>query len=332
MSPAKKRKISETILEILKNKSTKAMEFTRKTLLEKEEIRGRLREALEYYVLDWKDYTHPGLFSLACEAVHGDPDKTVGAQAVTAMIAAALDIHDDIIDGSKVKHGKSTVFGRYGQDTSLILGDVFLVSGLTLLGEMSTRLPEREARETLNSYRKSLLELGSAHALELGLKRKTGIVPEQYMRILEMKAASGEADMRLGAIFGGGTDIEVNALTKYGRIIGILAILREEFIDLFEAEELSHRLHNECLPIPLLYSLQDEESKSGFQKLVKKKRLAETDVSELLETVFKAKPVKRLKRSMENMAQEAFNLTSAVPNSEVKTILRALPASLLEDL
>jgi len=308
------------------------MEFAQKALLKKKEIRGVLRDALEYYVSDWKDYTHPGLFSLACEAVGGDLDKTVEVQAVTAMIAAALDIHDDIIDGSKTKHGRPTVFGKYGQDVSLILGDVFYVYGFTLLDETSTKLSKREIAEISRTYRRALFELGSAHALERRLKGKMSIAPDEYMQILEVKAASVEADMRLGAIVGKGTDVEVDALTKYGRIIGTLAVLREEFIDLFEVEELSHRIHKECLPIPLLYSLQNRESKTKLQNLLTKPHLAKIDVDELLDTVFKAKGVKALKRSMKNLVRESLSLLSEVSDTKAKKVLLNLPVFLLEDL
>ncbi len=51
---------------------------------------------------------------------------------------------------------------------------------------------------------------------------------------MRMKAASVEADMRIDAIVGGGNEKEIEALTKYGRILGMLATLREEFIDVFD--------------------------------------------------------------------------------------------------
>ena len=51
-----------------------------------------------------------------------------------AMIAAAFDIHDDIMDNSKRKHDHMTVFGKFGSEISILLGDAFLIKGLTLLG------------------------------------------------------------------------------------------------------------------------------------------------------------------------------------------------------
>jgi len=41
------------------------------------------------------------------------------------------------------------------------------------------------------------------------------------MDFVRKKAASIEADMSIGAIFGGGTENEIKALGQYGRILGI---------------------------------------------------------------------------------------------------------------
>ncbi len=332
MEPAKQTKESQAILEILKNKSRKGLEFAARKMLEKDTTDGALREALHYYVSGWEDPTHPGLLSLACEATGRDSGMKVEFQGAIAMIAAALDIHDDIIDRSKTKHGTLTVFGKYGHDTSLILGDVFFVSGLTLLGEASATLPERKARDILSTCRKSLLELGTAHILESDLKRKMDAAPEEYMRILEMKAASIEADMRIGAMAAGGRNVDIEALTKYGRIIGILGILREEFIDLFEVGELSHRIREECLPIPLLYLLQDKESKARLQGLITKQRLRQDDVNDLVDVVLEAESVKRLRKKMNALVQESTSLLSTLRDSEAKVTLRNLSTSMLEDL
>jgi geranylgeranyl pyrophosphate synthase len=332
MSSSKRKKRSEILLEILKKRSNNGLEFAKKAILTEKIECKKLRAALEYYTSNWENFTHPGLFSIACEVVGGNPDKAVEVQAVIAMIAAALDIHDDIIDKSNIKHGKPTVFGKFGQDMALILGDGFFVSGFTLLGKSIAKLPEEKIREILATLRRSLLELGSAHALELDLKGRMNIAPEEYMKILEMKAASVEADMRIGAIVGEGTNSEIEILTKYGRILGILATLREEFIDVFDIEELSQRMKNECLPIPVLYSMQDEEKNERLQKLLAKKKITSKDVDELLDIVLKTRNVRRLKKMMKDLVEENVYLISEIKFSEIKMTLNDLLTSTLEDL
>jgi geranylgeranyl pyrophosphate synthase len=332
MNSEEHRKKSEIVLEMLVRRAEKALEFARKTVLADDDVSGELHEILEYYTSSWENFTHPGLFSIACEAVGGNPAAQVEIQAGIVMISAALDVHDDIIDRSKAKHGKPTVFGKYGQTSTLILGDVFFVSGFTLLGKTLARLPDEKMKEIFAVLRRTLFELGRAHALESHLKAGMQVTPERCMRILQMKAASVESDMRIGAIIGGGTKSEIEALTRYGRIAGVLATLREEFIDIFEIEELCHRIRSEYLPVPVLYAIQDEESKGTVEKLISKRKMTSADVDELVDTVLEAKSVGRLKKKMGELVAESFCLASKVKNQKSRNYLRNITSSTLEDL
>ena len=68
----------------------KGLEFA-KLAMGKEKIDyPKLREALELYLVNWNDFTHAGLFSLACESVGGDPDASISIQASIAMMAQRL--------------------------------------------------------------------------------------------------------------------------------------------------------------------------------------------------------------------------------------------------
>ena len=331
MSSTKRKKTSEVLLEVLKERSKKGLEFARRTILAEKIECEEISEALEYYTSNWKNFTHPGLFSIACEAVGGDPDKAVKVQAAIAMIAAALDVHDDIIDKSDIKYGRPTVFGKFGHDMALLLGNAFFVSGFTLLSKSTAKLHKEKMREILETLKRSLFEIGSAHALELNLRGKMDIAPEEYMQILKMKAASVEANMRIGAIVGGGTNNEIEVLTKYGRILGILATLREDFIDIFEIQELRQRMQNECLPIPILYALQNEKSRR-IQKILLKKRMMDEDVDKLLDIVFETKEVKRLKRKMKILIRNALRLISKTKNQHIKLLLSRFVTAALEDV
>lgn len=332
MSPRKHKKASEMLLENLKKRSKKGLEFARRTILTEKIECEKIREALEYYTSNWEIFTHLGLFSIACEAVGGNPDKAVEIQAVIAMIVAALDVHDDVIDKSDTKHGRPTVFGKFGQDMALLLGNAFLVSGFTLLNRSTAKFPTEKRGEIFQTLKKSLFELGVAHALELNLKERIDVVAEEYMQILNMKATSVEADMRIGAIIGGGTNSEVQVLTRYGRILGILATLREEFIDIFEIEELSQRIQHEYVPIPVLFAMHDKDSEKRIRKLLARKHVTNKDVDELLDIVFEAKSVRELKKMMNYLIDESTHLIRRVKNAKVRKTLEKLAVSALEDL
>ncbi|MDH5483510.1 MAG: polyprenyl synthetase family protein [Candidatus Bathyarchaeota archaeon] len=331
MNLKKLEKQSQIIVAELQKRSKKALEFAKKRILTEKMESAKLHDALEYYVSGWNEFTHPGLFSLACEAVGGDPDAAVQVQAAMTLMAAAFDIHDDIIDNSKAKHGVPTVFGKFGKDIALLLGNAFLIEGFGLFSKSLEGLHQKRAK-VFEILQTSLFELGNAHALELDIKRRSDATPKEYMKIVKMKAASIEADMRIGAIVGGGNSSEVEALSRYARTLGMLGTLREEFIDVFEVEELNQRIYNEYLPIPVLYSMQDSDSRRRIKELLAKGKVRNSDLDEFIRAVLEAKSVRKLKKEIAEFSAEAVQLISNIKNDKLRDLLRKLILSTLEDL
>ncbi|MGD0979019.1 MAG: class 1 isoprenoid biosynthesis enzyme [Candidatus Bathyarchaeia archaeon] len=332
MSRRKTQNQSKSIIEELGKRSQGCQEFVRKSLLSEKIEHRELRQALEHYFSYWNDFTHPGIFSIALEAVEGNPAKQIEAQAAMAMLAAAFDIHDDIVDDSKTKHHCSTVFGKYGKDIALLLGNAFMIDGFTLMGKVACRLPPERSNDIFYILKTSFFVVGNAHASELRLKRRLEASPEEYLEILEKKAASVEADMHIAAIFGGGSRKEVEALARYGRILGTLATLREEFVDIFEIEELNQRIKAEAFPIPVLYALQDKDSREKIEKIIEKGELTSKDIDGLLDVVLSSKPVARLRKYMQDLVTEASKQTDIVRNKTTGILLRRIAANTLEDL
>ena len=332
MSPRKTQNQSKSIIEELGKRSQGCQEFVRKSLLSEKIEHKELRQALEHYFSYWNDFTYPGIFSIACEAIGEDPAKQIEAQAAMAMLAAAFDIHDDIVDGSKTKHGYPTVFGKYGKDIALLLGNAFMIDGFTLMGKAASKLPHERSKEIFSILKTSFFIVGNAHASELGLRRRLDASPEEYMKILEKKAANIEADMHVAALFGGGSSQEAEALALYGRILGTLATLREEFVDIFETEELNQRIKAEALPIPVLYAFQDKKSREKIERIVGRNSLTSKDIERLLDVVLSSESVLKLRTHMSDLVATASELTIHLRNKAAQTVLRRLVATTLEDL
>ena len=330
MNRGKSRKQSRMVLRELRKESSEGLELAKKLILSEKIPYKKLRNALEYYVSNWNDITHPGLFALAYESVNPELPKPASIQAAIAMIAAAFDIHDDIIDKSVSKHGRRTVFGRFGEEIALLLGNAFLIEGFTLLGK-SLEGPFQEKTRIFEIIKESLYEFGNAHAMELGFRKKAGIPTDQYLEIFKMKAASMEGDMRIGALVGEGTDREVEALASYGRILGMLAILREEYIDVFDVEELKQRLSNEYLPLPIMYAMQDTEARKKIENLFSQ-GLTSANVGELADMVFGTKKVGELEEKMKELVAEATRKTFAIRNRDLRDKLQLFASSALEDI
>jgi geranylgeranyl pyrophosphate synthase len=323
---------TKALIADLARRGQRGLEFAKQTILMEKIDYPELREALEHYLTGWSDFTHAGLFSLACEGVNGNAQVFTSIQASITIMAAAFDIHDDIIDRSETKHSVPTVYGKYGEEIALLLGNAFWIEGFTLLANSTAQLAPSKTQETLRVLKTNLFDVGNAHASELGFRERENATPSECMQLVEKKAASIEADMSIGAIVGGGTDEQVKALAKYGRIIGILTTLREEFIDIFEIEELVQKVLIKRLPIPILFAMQEAGRKKDIENILAKKEITDNDVKKIVNLVFESKNVKKLKRDMEDLVTKASHLVATLPSLEIGKQLRQWVSSMLEDL
>jgi geranylgeranyl pyrophosphate synthase len=318
--------------KIFEERGRESYEVAREVVLKEELSYKPLREALKYFMENvWYDFEHPALLSLACESVGGRPESTTLLGACLVLLAGAMDIHDDIIDQSRTKNSKLTVFGKFGKDLALLVGDALLVKGYTLLNEACEKLPRKKAKSIPKAMKKALFEVGNAEAEETSLKGNWNVDPEVYFDIIKRKSALAEVAVRIGAMIGNGNSKEITALSRYGRILGILANLRNEFVDIYEVRELKNRIKNECLPIPILYAFRNPEIKNKVTFLFKE-RLKSEETMEIVHIVMSAKEVLKLKHKMKSLAEVGVNSLAVIENQNIKELLKLLLIANLEGL
>jgi geranylgeranyl diphosphate synthase type I len=272
------------------------------------------------------------LISIACEAVGGKADDTTSIQVAMLLLTAGFDVHDDIIDESKTKHGKPTVFVKFGKDITLLVGDAFLMKALVLLHKFEKQFPAEKMDTIWNIINSLFFELGDAEALEASLKGNMDVSPEKCFRILKMKASTAEAHMRIGAIIGGGEQDIVELIGNYGRTLGTLIGIREDFIDIFEPEELQNRIKNECLPLPILYAFKNPQTKKIILNYLSKQKISDEDAEKIVDIIFEEKSVKMLRNKLERLVEEVSNNVSNVTNKLLASQMRTLIKGVIEDL
>ena len=299
----------EQVQKILEERGRKALEMARKTVLEEEIESKEVQEALKYFMTEyWHDVARPALLSLVCEAVGGDPDTTTPIAIPMMLISGAIDIHDDIIDQSKIKGSRPTVLGKFGKDIALLVGDALLFKGFTLLYEAVQKgIPADKVTAIVDIIKRTFFELGDAEALELQFRGRIDITQEEFLRVVRKKAADVEAHTRISAILGGGTKEEIEALGEYGRLLGILILLRDDLIDMIDLEEAVHRSKKEYLSLPILYALQNPKIKSILSPLLLKKAITKKEAKTILEITDKAGGLRRVETLTQRLAIDALS-------------------------
>lgn len=323
-------KLMQRAIELIQQRGQKAVEKSRELALEDDTGYDPLNKAIKYFMDEfWYDFLHPALISLSCEAVGGNAEDTTNVGAAVVLLAGAADIHDDIIDESEIKDPYLTVFGKFGRDIALLSGDALLLKGLYVLHEALIPLSQHEARMVLESVRNAFLELCGGEAREANLRGKTEISRQDYLEIVKQKAAASEATTRIGAILGGGTEKEIKILSHFGRTYGMLFTLRNEFIDVFEPDELKNRVENECLPIPILLAFKDDSRKAKILQLLKKEMTAK-NIEKILDMSLDSKETRLLVSDMKKWVEKEISAISTLLHC--KNELTSLLTATLEDI
>lgn len=323
------KKLTLQARELLYEQGQKGVDLARSLMLEEKIPYEPLQQAVQYFISSWEDVLHPALLNLSCEAVGGNSAVTTRAGAALVLLAGGADLHDDIIDGSVVKDSKPTVFGKFGKDITVLAGDALLFKGLYVLHEACLGLSENQRESILKLVKEAFFGLSCVEAKETSLRGRTDSADECF-EMIKAKSFVTEATMKIGAILGGATAEETETLGHYGKTLSILFTLRDEFIDVFELDELKNRYEHECLPLPVLLTFKDSKKAAELSKLLSVSPITEKQIEAVADLVIDSKETKDLKKQMSSMVKT--ELTSLKPIKNHKSAFKLLLNSMNEDL
>jgi len=310
------------LMEMLEEKS-------RKTLLRfrQESVKGfnypKLVSMVEDVNAYWRDVQRPALTFLSCEAVGGDPLRAVDASLMITLAAAGMGIHDDIIDKSENKHFRETILGRYGLDNALLVGDLLIIKGLSYSMRFLSQEPSIEKREAvLEALQNFIFEIYEGELMDILCRKNLDTDLDDYCNIMWKLTSDGEACARIGAILGGGSEKEIEAIAQFGKRLGFVIHLAEELKDSFNIEGgLPHRLEYESIPLPILYAAKSSKKTYAEIKSIIQNSPTADLVTNLMELCWKTKSVSYVYNLSRKNAGEAFKQLNSIKPSPARSAL-----------
>jgi len=318
------------IQKVFKKRGTKALGIARREMLQETIECREAKEALTYFMTRyWHDLARPALLAMVCEAVGGDPEITTPVGVPMILISGGISIHDDIVDKTKAKSGYRTVYGKFGKEVALLVGDALLFKGFSLLSTVAERgVPEEKMPLIMGIIKDMFFELGDAEAMELPLRGRIDVLPQTYLQIVKKKAADVEAHTRIGAVLGGGSKEEIEAMGRFGRTLGMMIILRDDWIDLMDPEESRHRIKQEILPLPILYGTQDPGVNSKLRPALLRDTIGKRDAQTILEAISESKAKRQYHSLMHRLAAGASSKLKSFKYDNVQQLELLIKATL----
>jgi octaprenyl-diphosphate synthase len=242
--------------------------------------------------------------------------------AVVEMIHTATLVHDDVLDGAKVRRRVATVNAVWGVQTSVLLGDYLFthafhlastvdVTACRLIGEATDRVCEGELCQVLHRGNLELTE-------------------EEYLDLIDGKTAELTACCcRLGALYTGVSPEVVEALARFGRYVGQGFQIADDLLDLVGDEKATGKslgtdVEQGKLTLPLIHLLR-----SGPEPLAARARqvLTGEDVRRreaLRPCLAEAGSLDYARRRALELAAQARRELSCLPPSPCRSILEAM--------
>ncbi len=199
-------------------------------------VEARVREAIrsqEPLLTDIAAYVieaggkriRPLVALLANRAVGGhNLTETVDMAAALELIHSATLLHDDINDGGLVRRGRVAAYKKYGLQNALVAGDFLFVKAFAIGGKFETDIVDLTARVCTSLAEAEIVQ--KRHSGDLRTTR------DQYLDVVLRKTAMPiSAGARIGALLGGGSAQEVEALTAYGLHLGTAFQIVDDILD-----------------------------------------------------------------------------------------------------
>jgi octaprenyl-diphosphate synthase len=239
--------------------------------------------------------------------------------AAVEFIHTATLLHDDVVDGSETRRGKSAANIVFGNPATVLVGDFLFARAFELMVE--------------DGSLKVLKILSSASAIiaqgevdQLTAQRKIETSEERYLHIIGAKtAALFAAASRIAAVVAECGEAEERALDDYGRNLGIAFQLVDDAIDYDTGTAAMGKDRGDdfregkmTLPVILAYARGNAEERQFWEHAIAGFRTEDEDLAHAIELIRRHSAVDATRERARHFAQRACDALSIFPDSRAR--------------
>lgn len=177
----------------------------------------------------------PTTLILAAEAVGGEAEHVLPAAVSIEIIHNFTLIHDDIMDQADLRRGMPAVHVKWGTSGAIIAGDALYSKAFEILASVN-RPPERVV-QCVSLLSKTCTDICEGQWMDISFEKRAEVTEQEYLDMVEKKTGVlYAASAKIGAILGGATREEADALWEFGRLAGIGFQIYDDVLDLITPE------------------------------------------------------------------------------------------------
>jgi octaprenyl-diphosphate synthase len=276
----------------------------------------------------------PGLLLLVAELCDYTGPRRIQLGAAIELLHTATLLHDDVVDLSQMRRGRSSANALWGNRRAVLAGDFFYARA-------SAMIVEDGDMDILWVFAGTIKNMAEGELMQLARSFDPTVTEAHYFSVIEHKSAVLlKAACEVGAISGRVTRAERRKLAEFGREVGLAFQLRDDALDYEAAEvDLGKRPQDDLregkITLPLLLALKrcrpaEREAIGGLLKSAARLAIgedfapdAELDLEPALSAVRRYRGVEDTVRRAGEHARRAADALAPFPDCRAKRDLLA---------
>jgi octaprenyl-diphosphate synthase len=265
----------------------------------------------------------PLLVLLSSQAVGYKGNDHLKLAAVIEFLHTATLLHDDVVDTSDLRRGRSTANARWGNAPSVLVGDFLYARAF----EMMVELQNLRIMDVLSHATAVIAE---GEVLQLMNVKNPDVSEDKYMEVIHNKTAMlFEAASHTGALLAGADTDQERALRDYGKHLGLAFQLVDDLLDYQgNADEMGKNVGDDLAEgkptLPLIHAMSQgtADEKQLIRQAVRKGGL--DDLPAILDIVKRSGALEYTMDQAKAQAQSALDCLEHLPDSDHRNALALL--------
>ena len=139
-------------------------------------------------------------------------------------------LHDDLMDRADVRRGKPCVHKKWNDNAAILSGDNMLV----LAFHRMIQCDEQYMPDVLRLFTETALEIDEGQQYDIDFEDRSDVTEEEYIEMIRLKTSVLLAcALKIGAMLGGATKQDAEALYEFGETLGLAFQLQDDYLDVY---------------------------------------------------------------------------------------------------
>jgi len=277
----------------------------------------------EYIIASGGKRLRPLFHLISADIAGYQGEASIEIASIIESIHTASLLHDDVVDMAEVRRGKPSANAVWGNQIVVLVGD-FLYSNALRAAVM------QKSQKIMEALSGATTRMTEGELLQLNKVGNPDITEAEYLEIISAKTgALISAACRVGAILGGLSEEEENALAGFGMKTGMVFQMADDILDyMAEENDLGKKLCKDLeegkITLPLLLLLSDAEEKDRTEIKGIIKDFSDKDSERIMDLLKKYRSIEASLKKAEELIDGARADLSLFPESKAKDALLAI--------